>query len=66
MKNLSGMSLLELLKAKQPYEEQLKIFITEAKAIEASHDQMRIAESKALPTNDWRSSISIPAYQEDL
>jgi hypothetical protein len=66
MKNPSGMSLFNLLKAKQPYEEQLKLLIAEAKAMEASHEQMRIADSKALPTDDWRSSISIPAYQEDL
>lgn len=66
MKDASGLSLFELLKAKQPYEEQLKILIAEAKAMEASHDQMRIADSKALSTNDWRSAISIPAYQEEL
>jgi len=66
MKNPSGMSLFELLKAKQPYEEQLKLLISEAKAMEASHEQMKIACSKTLPTNDWRASISIPAYQEDL
>ena len=66
MKNPSGMSLFDLLKAKQPYEEQLKLLIAEAKAMEISHEQMRIADSKALPTNDWRSSISIAAYQEDL
>jgi len=66
MKSSSGMSLFELLKAKQPYEEHLKLLITEAKAMEASHKQMRKFESKALPTNDWKSSISIPGYQEDL
>lgn len=66
MKNPSGVSLFELLKAKQPYEEQLKLLIAEAKAMEASQEQMRIVDSKALSTNDWRSSISIPAYQEDV
>ncbi len=66
MKNSEGISLLDLLKTKQPYEEHIRMLITEAKIMEASYQRSGLAESNAKPTNDWVSSISIPAYPKDL
>ncbi len=66
MKNAIGLSLFDLLKAKQPYEEQIRMLIKEAQMMEASYQQSGIAHSTTIKTNDWMSSISIPAYREDL
>jgi len=64
MKNSQGKSLYDLLKAKQPYEEQLKMLIAEAQVMEAQRSGL--TQSSAKSTNDWLSSISIPPFYEDF
>lgn len=66
MKNSQGISLFDLIKNKGSYEEQLKILIVEAKAMEASYLRSGLSQSKAKPSNDWLSTISIPSYPEEL
>lgn len=66
MKNFQGISLFELIKNKEPIEEQMKLLVTEAQAMEAAYQRSGLARSSTNPTNDWMSSISIPAYREDL
>lgn len=66
MKNALGVSLFDLLRAKQPYEEQVRMLIAEAQAMEASYQRTGIAQSSTKPTDDWMSSVSIPAYKEGL
>ena len=66
MENPQGVSLLDLIKNKEPIEQQMKLLIAEAQVMEISYQRSGLAQSKATPTNDWMTSMSIPAYLEDL
>lgn len=65
MKTFDGRSLMDLLKAGESCSAQVATLIAEAKAMEASYGRSGIAESKAKPTSDWQSSISIPGFPEE-
>lgn len=64
MKTFDGRSLLDLLKAGENCNVQVTTLISEAKAMEASYDRSGLASSKAKPTSDWQSSVSIPGAPE--
>ena len=65
MKLFEGQSLLDLLKARQPYEKQVRELIAEAQIMETAYQKSGLAQSNARPTNDWLSSVSIPAHHEE-
>jgi len=65
MKNVNGQSLFDLLKAKLPYEKHVSILIAEAQAMEAAYERSGLAQSNALPTNDWQATISLPSFREE-
>jgi transcriptional regulator with XRE-family HTH domain len=60
-----GESLCDLLRADKPYDKQLAALIAESKIMEANYQQSGLSQSNTKPTNDWLSSISIPAYREE-
>lgn len=64
MQTFNGRSLMDLLKSGEDCAGSVATLIAEAKAMEASYDRSGIASSKARPTNDWQSSISIPGTPE--
>ena len=64
MKLFDGQSLLDLVKAGKDCTEQVRTLIAEAQKMEAAYDHSGLAQAKAKPTNDWRSSVSIPSYPE--
>lgn len=65
MKLFSGQSLFWLFKARKPYENELRELIAEAQVMEKAYEECGIAQSNTKPTNDWLSSISIPASKMD-
>jgi transcriptional regulator with XRE-family HTH domain len=65
MKLFEEQSLFDLLKARKPHEKQVRELIAEAKMMEAAYQQSGLAESNTKPTNDWLSSVSIPAHREE-
>lgn len=66
MKTFGGRSLMDLIKSGESCSEHVEALINEAKAMEASYRQSGLATSKAKPTNDWQSSISIPSSSEQV
>ncbi|MDH5553529.1 MAG: helix-turn-helix domain-containing protein [Nitrosomonas sp.] len=66
MKAFNGLSLLDLLKSGEDCSKQVDILIAEAKAMEESYNKSGIALSKTKPTNDWKSSVSIPGSPEEI
>jgi len=58
-------SLLDLLKAKEDYATELDVLIQEALAMEKSYKNARLEQSKAKPTDDWKSYMSIPGGREE-
>lgn len=64
MKAFNGRSLTELLLAGEATNEHLIALINEAKIMEASYKKSGLSLSKAKPTNDWQSYISIPGFPE--
>jgi predicted DNA-binding protein YlxM (UPF0122 family) len=65
MQLFDGQSLLDLLKAKKSHEKQLKELIIEAQIMKTAYEQSRLTSSSTKPTDDWLSSISIPAHREN-
>lgn len=65
MKLFDGQSLLDLFKKGEPYDSQVKELIKEAQIMEAAYQRSGLAQSNAKPSNDWLSSVSIPAYREE-
>lgn len=64
MKTFAGRSLLDLLKNGENTEDHVISLIREAKAMEASYKQSGLENSRAKPTSDWQSSLSIPGSAE--
>lgn len=60
MKTFGGQSLMELMMGGQNRADHVAALIAEAKAMEASYASSGLSASKAKPTNDWQSSVSIP------
>ncbi len=64
MKAFAGRSLLDLAAAGQLLPSHIQALITEAKAMDAAYDRSGLAKSKAKPSDDWRTEISIPGSPE--
>lgn len=64
MKNINGISLFDLLKNKQPYEDHLKALIKESIAMETAYSQSGVTQSRSKSSNDWLSYLSLPTYPE--
>lgn len=64
MKTFEGRSLLDLIKSGDNRPEHVTALIAEAKAMEAAYQKSGLATSKAKPTRDWQTSLSIPGSSE--
>lgn len=64
MKAFDGHSLLELAAAGQLQPSHIQSLIAEAQAMDAAYDRSGLAKSKAKPSDDWRSELSIPGSPE--
>src|SRR5258708_10187775 len=65
MKLFNGESLLDLLKTGKSNENHSNQLLAEAQIMETSYQRSGLAQSNAPSTNDWLSSVSIPAYHEE-
>lgn len=64
MKVFEGRSLLDLVAAGRLTPEHTQTLITEALAMDAAYNRSGLAKSKAAPSDDWRTEISIPGTLE--
>jgi transcriptional regulator with XRE-family HTH domain len=64
MKAFEGWSLLDLVAAGQLLPSHIQSLIAEAKAMDAAYDRSGLAKSKAKPSDDWRTEVSIPGFPE--
>jgi transcriptional regulator with XRE-family HTH domain len=64
MKAFEGRSLLDLVAAGQLLPEHTQTLIAEAKAMDAAYSRSGLAQSKAAPSDDWRTELSIPGSSE--
>lgn len=63
-KAFDGRSLLDLAAAGQLLPSHIQSLIAEAQAMDAAYDRSGLAKSKAKPSNDWRTEVSIPGSPE--
>ena len=64
MKAFNGFSLIDLIKRGEDWQQPVSVLVDEAKAMNAASENANFVASKAMPTNDWPASISIPATAE--
>lgn len=64
MKAFEGRSLSDILLAGENADFYISALIKEAKIRESSYKKSGLSESKANPTDEWRSYISIPGFPE--
>ncbi len=64
MKAFEGRSLMNLAAAGQLLPSHIQSLIAEAQAMDAAYDRSGLARSKAKPSDDWRTEISIPGSLE--
>ena len=64
MKAFEGRSLMDLATAGQLLPPHIHSLIAEAQAMDAAYERSGLAKSKANPSDDWRSEVSIPGCQE--
>ena len=64
MKAFNGLSLIDLIKRGEDWQQPVSVLIDEAKTMNAAAENANFVASKAMPTNDWLASISIPATTE--
>lgn len=64
MKAFAGRSLKDILLAGEASDYHIMTLINEAKIMESSYNKSGLSESKAKPTNEWQSSVSIPGFPE--
>lgn len=60
LKAFNGSSLLDHLKAGSNTPDQVSILVAEAKKMKADYESASKSISKAIPNDEWKSSISIP------
>ena len=60
IKAFDGLSLLDLVTTDQLLPAHIDSLIAEAHAMDAAYDRSGLAQSKAKPSDDWRSEVSIP------
>lgn len=64
MKTFDGRSMLDLAIAGELSSSHIEALIAEARAMDAAYDRSSLAKSKAKPSDDWRTEISIPGSPE--
>lgn len=64
MKVFEGRSMLDLVAADQLAPEHAQALIVESQAMDAAYNRSGLAKSKAAPSDDWRSELSIPGSSE--
>jgi len=64
MKVFEGRSLLDLAAAGRLLPSHIQLLIAEAQAMDAAYDRSGLAKSKAKPSDDWRTEVSIPGSPE--
>lgn len=64
MKAFEGQSLMDLAAAGKLLPSHIQSLIAEAHAMDAAYGRSGLANSKAKPSDDWRSAISIPGSPE--
>jgi DNA-binding transcriptional regulator YiaG len=64
MKAFDGRSLLDLAAAGQLLPAHIQSLITEAQAMDAAYERSGLAKTKAKPSDDWRTELSIPGSPE--
>ena len=64
MKAFEGRSLLDLVAAGQLLPKHTQALIVEAQAMDAAYSRSGLAKSKAAPSDDWRTELSIPGSSE--
>lgn len=64
MKAFEGRSLMDLAAAGQLLPAHIQSLIAEAQAMDAAYDRSGLAKSKAKPSDDWLSEVSIPGSPE--
>jgi transcriptional regulator with XRE-family HTH domain len=64
MKAFEGRSLMDLAAAGQLVPSHIQSLIAEAKVMDAAYDRSGLAKSKAKPSDDWRTEVSIPGSTE--
>lgn len=64
MKAFEGRSLLDLAATGQLLPSHIQMLIVEAQAMDAAYDRSGLAKSKAKPSDDWRTEVSIPGTPE--
>lgn len=65
MKAFAGHSLMDLIATGKNQQSHVDALINEARIMEDSYQQSGLRDSKARPSNDWKTSISIPSTSED-
>ncbi len=65
IKAFDGRSLMDLLSTNQLLPKHTQLLITEARAMDAAYNRSGLAKSKAAPSNDWRTGLSIPGSPEE-
>ena len=60
MKAFQGESLLDLLADGRLQSTHVQALIAEARAMDAAYDRSGLARSRAKPSDDWRTELSIP------
>lgn len=64
MKAFEGRSLMDLAAAGQLLPSHIQLLIDEARAMDAAYGRSGLARSKAKPSDDWRTEMSIPGFPE--
>lgn len=64
MKAFEGRSLMDLAAAGQLLPSHIQALIAEAHAMDAAYGRSGLATSKAQPSEDWRTEVSIPGSPE--
>jgi transcriptional regulator with XRE-family HTH domain len=64
MKAFEGRSLMDLAAAGQLLPSHIQSLIAEAQAMDAAYGRSGLAKSKAQPSEDWRTEVSIPGSPE--
>lgn len=64
MKAFDGQSLSDLLAIDQLLPSHIQALINEARAMDAAYERSGLAKSKAKPSDDWRTEVSIPGTPE--
>ncbi|MBF0136675.1 MAG: transposase family protein [Magnetococcus sp. DMHC-1] len=64
IKTFAGQSLLSLLKSGHEFSKEVDFLVNMEREMELSYKNSGLSSSKAKPTNDWQSYISIPGSLE--